>query len=153
MTKRKNPEDFLPNGRPTGYKKEYDELVLNYCLLGATDKQLCEFLGICEPTLNSWKKLFPSFMKSIKAGREEADANVAKALYNRAKGYVAKETKVFAHEGQVRDKIDIDVHYPPDTRAIHMWLLNRRPKEWRDRQEVEHTGKVTLESLLNGIKE
>ena len=32
-----------PNGRPTKYKREYEELAYNYALLGVTDKELSVF--------------------------------------------------------------------------------------------------------------
>ncbi|HLS07388.1 MAG TPA: hypothetical protein VK079_05485, partial [Bacillota bacterium] len=28
----------------------------------------------------------------------------------------------------------------PDTTAQIFWLKNRKPAEWRDKQEIEHTG-------------
>jgi hypothetical protein len=31
-------------------------------------------------------------------------------------------------------------HYPPETQAASLWLRNRQPAKWRDRQEVNHTG-------------
>ena len=37
-------------------------------------------------------------------------------------------------------------HYPPDTQAASLWLRNRQPAKWRDRQEVNHTG--TLDQRL-----
>jgi hypothetical protein len=37
-------------------------------------------------------------------------------------------------------------HYPPDTTAASLWLRNRQPSKWRDRQEVNHT--ATLEQRL-----
>ena len=37
-------------------------------------------------------------------------------------------------------------HYPPDTPAASLWLRNRQPAKWRDRQEVNHTG--TLDQRL-----
>ena len=41
-------------------------------------------------------------------------------------------------------------HYPPDTTACIFWLKNRQKAAWRDRQEVEHSGKVSLEELVSG---
>jgi hypothetical protein len=36
--------------------------------------------------------------------------------------------------------------YPPDTTAAIFWLKNRKPGEWRDKQELEHTGSVTIQA-------
>ena len=32
----------------------------------------------------------------------------------------------------------------PDVTACRLWLLNRRPGQWRDKQEVEHSGDLTI---------
>jgi hypothetical protein len=74
-------------GAPTKYKKEYDDLAYNYCLLGATDDQLAEFFGTVQKTINNWKKRHKGFLQAIKAGKEEADAKVAQSLFHRANGY------------------------------------------------------------------
>jgi hypothetical protein len=34
--------------------------------------------------------------------------------------------------------------YPPDTTAAIFWLKNRAPAQWRDKQEIEHSGGVTV---------
>jgi len=31
-------------------------------------------------------------------------------------------------------------HYPPDTTAASLWLRNRQPDKWRDRQQIDVTG-------------
>ena len=127
-----------PGGRPTKYKPEYAELAFNYCLLGATDKEMANFFEVSEQTLNAWKKEFPKFFESLKAGKEQADANIASKLYHRAMGYSHKETITASYQGQITDTLEVDKHYAPDTTAAIFWLKNRNPKRWRDR--VEHTG-------------
>lgn len=123
--------------RPSKYKIEYENQVYKLCLLGATDKELADFLEISESTLNEWKIKYPMFSESIKRGKEIADATVAEKLYHRAIGYQHKETKIVSYEGEITDQIDIDKHYPPDPTAAIFWLKNRQPKSWRDKQEVE----------------
>ena len=56
-------------GRPTNYKKEYDEQAYKLCLLGATDKEMADFFNVKEQTINNWKKNHPSFFESIKRGK------------------------------------------------------------------------------------
>lgn len=123
-------------GRPTDYKEEYNEQVTKLCRLGATDKEIADFFEISESTLNLWKKKHPQFSESIKKGKEISDMEVANSLYNRAKGYEQEVVKVFQFQGEpiivpVIEKI------APDTGAAMAWLKNRRPKEWRDKQDIE----------------
>ena len=111
----------MPAGRPTDYREEYAELALNYCLLGATDKELAGYFEVCERTIDAWKKTHPEFLRSIIEGRDVADAKVANALYQRALG--SKDV-------------------PSDTKAASLWLRNRQPRKWRDKKELEHQGQA-----------
>lgn len=123
-------------GRPTDFKEEYIEQGRKLCLLGATDKELADFFGTCEATINNWKINHPKFLESIKSGKELADANVAESLYNRAIGYSHDEDKIFNDQGQAL-VVPTVKHYPPDPTAIIFWLKNRQPDKFRDKREVE----------------
>ena len=122
-------------GRPSKYKPEYAEQARNYCVLGATDKDLAGFFDVSEVTVNAWKKAHPEFLKSLKAGKATADAAVAEALYRRAIGCSHDYERVFVHEGKPV-KVTRTKHYTPDTAACIFWLRNRRPGQWRDKQEA-----------------
>ena len=128
----------MAGGRDTKYKDDYVQLAFNYCLMGATDADLATFFDVSESTINNWKVEHSEFLESIKRGKHEADARIASSLYNRAKGYVHKETKIATHEGKITDMLEIEKHYAPDTTAAIFWLKNRQPKLWRDKQEVDH---------------
>lgn len=130
------------------YKKEYDELAYNYCLLGAKDKQLAEFLGVSESTLNLWKQKHKSFSESLKGGKVQADAEIAQSLYHRAKGYSHPEVKVFNNQGEIVTH-DVIKHYAPDPTSIIFWLKNRQPELWRDKPVEEQSdqpiGRIEIE--------
>jgi len=136
----------MPAGRPTPYKKEYAEQVYKFCLLGATDVQLSDFFGVCEKTINNWKKSHPEFLQSIKNGKERADAEIAQALYHRAKGYQHPEDKIFNDSG-VPLIVPTIKHYPPDTGAAFIWLKNRAG--WKDKQNIELSGSIDLKKALD----
>lgn len=125
-------------GRPSRYRKEYDEQAHKLCLLGATDRELADFFGVSEQTINAWKAAHPSFLESLKSGKDVADQRVAESLYHRALGYSHDAVKIFNDQGAPLVVPYVE-HYPPDTTAAIFWLKNRRPAHWRDRQEV--TGK------------
>ncbi len=125
-------------GRPTSYKQEYAEQAYKLCLLGATDKEMANFFGVSEQTLNAWKKAHAAFLESITRGKMLADAEVAEKLFHRAKGYSHEAVKIFNHQG-VEMVVPYVEHYPPDTQAASLWLRNRQPAKWRDKQEIDHT--------------
>jgi hypothetical protein len=131
-------------GRPTKYKPEYAEQVYKLCLLGATDEQIADFLDVDVATVYRWANDISEFCEARKNGKERADANVAEALYHRALGYSHAEEKIFQNNGEVI-RADTVKHYPPDTAAAFIWLKNRAG--WRDKQEVEHSGEITVEDL------
>jgi len=129
-------------GRPSRYKAEYAELAYKFCLLGADDNRLAEMFEVDVSTVNRWKLAHASFCESIKRGKEIADANVAQQLYHRATGYSHPEVITASYQGQITDKVEVVKHYAPDPTAAIFWLKNRQPKQWRDKQDIEHSGEV-----------
>lgn len=123
------------NGRPTKYKKEYDERVRNYCLLGAVDTELASFFGVTEKTLNNWKDDHPSFLQSLSEGKHDADAKVAASLYKRANGYSITETKIEDSDITGSKTTTQTKHIPGSDTAAIFFLKNRQNKKWRDKQE------------------
>jgi hypothetical protein len=121
-------------GRPTEYKKEYDEQAEKLCKLGAIDTELADFFNVSEQTINTWKKKHPTFLESIKRGKEIADMEVANSLYKKATGYTTDDVKIFQYEG-MPVKVPYIKEYQPDTTSIIFWLKNRRPDKWRDKTE------------------
>ncbi len=91
--------------------------------------------------MDRWKVSHPDFCKSIKAGKEVADAEVSRALKHRAVGYSHPEDKIFMHNGEPVVVPTIK-HYPPDTAAAFIWLKNRAG--WRDKSETALSGKIEI---------
>lgn len=134
----------MAGGRPSKYKPEYAQLAYKFCLLGATDAKLAEMFDVSESTINKWKDDYEEFSESVKRGKHIADAEIAHALYHRAKGYSHDAVKIFQHQGEII-KEEYTEHYPPDTGAAMAWLKNRQPQHWRDKQDIEHSGTMTHE--------
>jgi hypothetical protein len=130
-------------GRPSRFRPELAEIAYRLCLLGLTDQQLAEALGIGIETYYCWKISYAEFREAV-ARKAEADADVAYSLYLRARGgmRLAKVKIFLGKEGNI-------VYAPyeevlaPDLGAAKLWLLNRQPGRWRERRDVEVTG--TLE--------
>jgi len=123
------------SGRPSSYRPEFARQTAKLCALGATDADLAEFFGVSEQTLNAWKQAHPEFLEALKAGKADIDAQVERRLFERAMGYSHPAVKILQHEGKPI-VVDYVEHYAPDTTACIFWLKNRKPREWRDRQEV-----------------
>lgn len=125
--------------RPTKYQDAFAEQARKLCLLGATDKELAEFFEVEESTLNNWKHAHPEFMESIKKGKDQADADVADRLYQRAMGFEHPEVDIRVVSGEIV-QTPIRKIYAPDPTAAIFWLKNRQRAKWRDKVEQELTG-------------
>lgn len=132
-------------GAPTLYKQEYAELARKYCLLGATDKDLAKFFEVHSDTIAEWKVVHLEFSESIKKGKDQADANVADRLYQRAMGYEHDEVDIKVVSGEIV-QTPIRKIYAPDPTAAIFWLKNRQRANWRDKQDVEHSGSISNQS-------
>lgn len=164
MSKIKNKNDVNTGGRPTSYKEEFADQAFNYCLLGATDKDLAQFFEVAESTINKWKKDYPEFSESIKKGKVQADAVIASSLYNRAKGAIINQQQAFKIKSVTyNDKgqrteiesveiVDLQQEQPPDTTAGIFWLKNRNPKHWRDKTETENMTTIKASFAINKMK-
>jgi len=100
--------------RPSRYESHVkDKLILveGWARDGLTNEQIATNLGINVKTLYEWQKKYKEFSNALKRGKEIVDREVENALYKEAK------------KGNVT--------------AIIFWLKNRKPKEWRDKQDID----------------
>lgn len=93
---------------------------------GLTEEQISHNMGIRRETLWEWKKRYPNINNVLKVNKDIADRQVENALHKAAL------------EG--------------NTTAMIFWLKNRKRAEWRDKQEVEHSGKIKMVQIVDDIK-
>ena len=129
--------------RPSKYRPEFVTQAEKLCKLGATDLEVADFFGINVATLYRWKGEHDEFCEALKSGKGASDNRVERSLFSRATGYEHDEVDIRVVMNQIV-KTPIRKFYPPDTTAAIFWLKNRKPAEWRDKQELEHSGAVTL---------
>lgn len=125
-----------------------DKLVLveGWARNGLTDEQIAKNLGVAYSTLKEYKKKYPAFLAALKKGKEVIDFEVENALLKRALGYRYKEiTKEFSEAtGKLEVTKEVEKEVAPDTTAQIFWLKNRKPQEWRDKQDIEHSGSMKV---------
>jgi len=114
---------------------------------GLIDDEIADQMGIARSTLKKWEAEIPAFSDAIKRGKAPADFEVEQKLYQRAIGYTYEETKTvieLAADGtQKPARIEkTKKTFPPDVVAQIFWLKNRKPKEWRDKHEIEETTRI-----------
>lgn len=140
----------MPAGRPSKFKAEYVEQAMKLAHLGATDREAADFFEVDEATIHRWKHTHPEFCESLRVGKEAADARVEQSLYRRALGYSHDATKFNVVEGVVVATPYVE-QYAPDTTAAIFWLKNRKPADWRDKQDIGHDVSDRLGALLSRI--
>ena len=128
--------------------KEKLNLVECWARDGLTDKQIATNLNISEDTFYEYKKKYSEFSESLKRGKEVVDYEVENSLLKRALGYEYEEktyeTIYDEHQEKYIEKLTkrVTKQVAPDTTAQIFWLKNRKPKVWRDKQEIEHSGNI-----------
>lgn len=129
--------------RPTKFKDEQTiRIAVALYEVGKTDAEVAEILGVCEDTITNWKKKHAKFFVSIKDAKEIADQAVENALYKRAVGF-DRIVERSSNNGVVPCIEQI----PPDPTCIKYWLNNRKPKEWRDKTEVDQN--INIVPVIN----
>ena len=130
--------------RPTTYKDWVTEdglaKIAGWARDGLVNDQIAQQIGIHPSTLYDWQNKYPEIAEALKQGKEVVDRQVENALLKRALGYEYEEVKMIATESGGKRVEKTRKQVLPDVTAQIFWLKNRKPKEWRDRQEVEHSG-------------
>lgn len=104
---------------------------------GHTDVEMANILGVCEQTLNNYKK-DERFVVALKHGRDQATSEIIAALHKRAKGYSYKETTYEAIKyanGTVtkNEKVKTVIkQVEPNPTCMIFILKNRLPERYRD---------------------
>lgn len=150
--------------RPNRYETEVkDKLILveGWARDGLTNEQIANNLGIGIRTLYEYRDKYPQFSHALKRGKEVIDREVENSLLRKALGFketVKKAIKIknveYSNGKRLRETeevvlVDEEVFVPPDTTANIFWLKNRKPKEWRDKQEIETSGETTVNTKID----
>lgn len=134
-------------GPSTIFLPDHLDLARRIALQGYTDEEVARMYGFSPDIMEAWRDLYPDFNKAIEEGRTHCDAEVVRALYQRATGYdYNDEVAVGGKNPQV---LTLKRHAVPDVDAIKYWTKNRRKDQWKDKHDhqvkSENETKVGLE--------
>lgn len=131
--------DWLEEGKLT--------LIEGWARSGLTDEQIAHNIGIRRETLYDWIKKHPNISNALKKGKEVADFEVENAMFKSALGYEFEEVKTYIEDsgnGQKKRIEKTKKHVAPNVTAQIFWLKNRKSAEWRDKQNIEHSGNIDV---------
>lgn len=130
--------------------------------LGWTDEQLIAFIGIAESTFYDWKKKHSEFSEALKDGKEYADTQIQNAMYERAigiekvvyKGVLAKKVTYNSSGKRIKEEQEVKmvpetIFVPPDPRCLMFWMTNRTPEDWKQKQQTELSGSISVDADIN----
>lgn len=146
MAKKKKKKPTGKNRRRAVTYKDYltDEGLIKlegWARDGLTNAQIAHNIGIAEGTIYAWMKDHPKIDEALKKGKEVIDRQVENALLKRALGYEYEEVKIEQTEDGYKRTVTTKLQ-AGDTTAQIFWLKNRKPEEWRDKREIEHSGEI-----------
>jgi transcriptional regulator with XRE-family HTH domain len=156
-----------------GRKNKYDthvsprlEEIAHWCRDGLTEEEICKRLGVSHSSFAEYKQKYPELLDTLKRNKEVADYKVEDSLYMNAVGYeyeeetwervaiippiYSPEEDRFVDSKMVMVK-SVKKKKHPDTTAQIFWLKNRKPHQWRDKQEIEHSGGLDNKLDLTGL--
>ena len=111
----------MPAGRPTEYKPEYCQQLIDHMAEGFSFESFAGLLGVSKQTIYNWLEHFPEFVDAKKAGFEASRLTWEKI------------GKKIADEGS------------GNATAFIFNMKNRFREDWNDKQQIEHSGaKVSL---------
>jgi hypothetical protein len=130
---------------------------------GLIEKQIAKNMGAAESTLRNWKNIFPEIAEALRKGKEVVDREVENALYKSALGFMQKVKKPVRikeveydpkngrkiRESEKWVQVEEEVYIPPQVTAQIFWLKNRKPDQWREKNDLTLTpSNGVLESLM-----
>lgn len=105
----------MPAGRPSKYDPSYCDLVVKVMGEGLSLTAFAGRIGVDRSTIDEWRNTFPEFSLACRIGQ-------------------AKRTE-FLETGMLKPDMP-----GPAVNARRFALANAAPEEWREKQQLEHTG-------------
>jgi hypothetical protein len=140
-------------GRPGKYETHVKPkllLIEAWARDGLILEDIAKNLNIALSTLCDYQNQYSELSEALKRGKEETDMIVENSLFKRALGYSYEEVTQEPIYGPTGDPLRepdgrpmiaitkiVTKQVVPDTTAQIFWLKNRKPKAWRDRQEID----------------
>lgn len=149
---------------PGAWKDDYVRMIFWLSLLGITEREMANIIGISLAGLELWKKRHADFAGAIQSGKEESAGAMANSVFQSGLGFEYTEEKVLTNRVKEFDEygrvikeytepliVQVKKKCPPNITAALAFLKAKHPEIWGDKIEhggtVNHNHQVTMESL------
>lgn len=117
-------------------------IIAGYLRDGMTIETLCKtVIGCAKVTIYEWAKKSDELKDTLTITREAADMQVENSLFKKATGYKYTEQQL-DRDG---NPTDVERYMAPDVKAQALWLLNRRKKQWQEKQVIETQQSIQIQ--------
>lgn len=114
MSKVTRPAEKRPVGRPTKYRPEYCDAVIEHMSDGASLTSFAAEIGVARSSINEWMGVHPEFSESVNIGKAKCAAWWERLGRNNA------------------------VTGDGNATLVIFGLKNMAGEDWRDKQELDH---------------
>lgn len=122
-------------GRPTTYKPEYCQMLIDHMASGLSFESFAGVCRVSKQTIYDWLNANPDFLDAKSKGLE------LNRLWWEQKG------RDYLIEDSGKDVITQKLNS-----TVYVFnMKNRFPKEWRDKQEIEHSGTTEITHKLPSL--
>jgi hypothetical protein len=134
---------------------------LNAARTGSTDPGIAGAMGCKKSKYYELRAENAELMEAIEAAKDVANMAVVESTFKRAVGYeadeVTKELVPVYKDGKIVKTVMavskiVRKQILPEYNYTRLWLLNRAPKDWRDKSEMGLGGDVILLNAPTMIK-
>lgn len=115
----------MAGGRPTKYEQRFCEEVIEHMKDGASLTSFAAEIGVARSTINEWIDNQPEFSEAVKIGKARCAA------------WWEKLSRQNAAEGGGNATLCI------------FGLKNMAAEDWRDKQEIEHSGSIDVNKMTD----
>lgn len=138
-----NNESYIKGGQGAAWETNLGLGQLRkWAEAGLSYKQIATNMGVSLTSLVTWRKESPLIERALDIGRQQADIQVANALFQSAVGKTTIERRVETNtsvDGLVSTKeVVTEREHKGETSAQIFWLKNRASDAWRDRTAPSH---------------
>ena len=132
-------QDQAKQGRPTLYRPEYCEMLVAHMKGGLSFECFAAVIDVHPDTVYEWVKVHESFSEAKRVGKIHERLFWERLARGGAAGQLKRTAKTVTH----RDgRVEVTEEPTNANAALIIFALkNKFPKEWRDRKDLEISGK------------
>lgn len=144
-----------PVGRPSKYGEDKLRIARGFALLGRTNEQIAEELGINQNTFYQWLNKFPEFCEAIEQARKLLDLDAVNSLHRKINGFSLKRCEtieIVDDSGNIKSiQKKVEVKEIAPCSSCIQFHLSKRVSEYMDHDTKDTQAEIL--SLLDGMNE